>query len=59
MGTIRQGILGGFSGKVGTVIVSGWKYCASESNAKLVLTLPSAAENHASKSTLPNSHKAV
>lgn len=25
MGTIKQGILGGFSGKVGTVIGSSWK----------------------------------
>lgn len=25
MGTIKQGILGGFSGKVGTVVGSTWK----------------------------------
>ena len=25
MGTIKQGILGGFSGKVGTVVGSSWK----------------------------------
>ena len=25
MGTIKQGILGGFSGKVGTVVDSSWK----------------------------------
>jgi hypothetical protein len=28
MGTIKKGILGGFSGKVGTVVGGSWKYRA-------------------------------
>ena len=52
MGTIKQGILGGFSGKVGPVVGSSWKGIAVIKSKPLSVTNPNSAGQQAQRGAM-------